>query len=157
MFSKKWIPLSFSEYAYKCLPWLYQHHQTKRIHVCLCGLMVSQSAQRKGNNNTKALCCSVSWCDCWSPRIGKTIELGTIRCWPHPPSSAPFSSKWSCGLHPIKTYSFSYERKSLSKLEITGGRDKFTLLLTVKLLKNGYVNTLKSQQTTCPVSFQTTI
>lgn len=78
--------------------------------------------------------------------------------------SHPFIIK-SSGLHLIKkkrkAHPISYETESLHKVGITGGRGKFTPLIplykftyTMKLYKDGYMNTLRSQQTSSSTGFQ---
>lgn len=77
-----------------------------------------------------------------------------------------FYQKQSSGLHLIKkrkrkAHPTSYETESLSKVGITGGRGKLTPLIllykftyTMKLYKDGYMNTLRSQQTSSSLGFQ---
>lgn len=93
-------------------------------------------------------------------------SLDAARC---PPSLATpffFYQKQSSGLHLIKkrkrkAHPTSYETESLSKVGITGGRGKLTPLIplykftyTMKLYKKGYMNTLRSQQTSSSLAFQ---
>lgn len=92
-------------------------------------------------------------------------SLDAARC---PPSLATlfFYQKQSSGLHLIKkrkrkAHPTSCETESLSKVGITGGRGKLTPLIllykftyTMKLYKDGYMNTLRSQQTSSSLGFQ---